>query len=273
MKNPIKLFVLFIFCIGSLSAQQNIDSLKKATKDSIKVVKNDSLKKVTPLIDSVTIETKNRTYKTKLLPSMIAPAVLIGWGLTTFKNNGLYSSYHARADIQRKFGKYKGPVDNILIASPYLEYAVLLLLKQKCKNDMLNSLLLIGKSEAIMLAIVFPLKYTTKELRPDGSDNQSFPSGHTAEAFLAATIVYREYRYKSPWFGMGAYVLAATVGAYRMINDKHWESDVFVGAGIGMFSANLVYATHLHRWGRKDVCIVPTFDQNKNKGLALSIRF
>lgn len=159
-----------------------------------------------------------------------------------------------------------------LVLSPYVEFGALLLFNVKCKNDVINTVLLIAKAEVIELAIVLPLKYFTKVERPDGSDNYSFPSSHTAEAFLAATIVYREFRYKSPWYGIGAYTLATTVGAYRMINNKHWESDVLVGAGIGILSVNLIYATHIHRWGRKEICIFPTFNHN-SKGFALSMRF
>jgi hypothetical protein len=62
------------------------------------------------------------------------------------------------------------------------------------------------------------------------------------------------------------------VALYRMINNKHWLSDVLVGAAAGMLSANLVYATHLHRWGRKEVCVVPTFDGN-TKGVAMLYTF
>lgn len=266
------ILIVFAFTFQGITAQIKNDSLKQVTNDSLTVVKNDSLKKITAPIDSTTFVVNEKRYQTKLFPSMIAPVVLIAWGLSTIKNNGLYSSYHAQKDIQNTFGKKRAPIDDYLVFSPYVEYGVLLLLKQKCKNDMINSFLLIGKSELIMLAIVLPLKYTTHMVRPDDSDFYSFPSGHTAEAFVAATILYREYRYKSPWYGIGAYALATTVGAYRMINNKHWESDVFVGAGIGILSANLVYATHLYRWGRKDYCIVPLYD-GKNKGLALSINF
>jgi membrane-associated phospholipid phosphatase len=152
-----------------------------------------------------------------------------------------------------------------------------------------NTSLLILKSEALMLALVFSMKYITAQERPysyqDGLDGvpleqrktnasafQSFPSGHTAEAFVAATIVYREYRYLSPWYGIGAYGLATTVGLYRMINDRHWQSDVLVGAGIGILSANIVYATHQHRWGRNEICLAPMIDRN-NKGIMFSYRF
>ena len=102
-----------------------------------------------------------------------------------------------------------------------------------------------GKNSFILNPVPLALR------KNSGTAFQSMPSGHSAEAFVAATIVYKEYRYLSPWYGIGAYSLATTVAIYRMVNDQHWESDVFVGAGIGILSANIVYATHQHRWGRK----------------------
>jgi len=203
---------------------------------------------------------------------MIIPGILIGYGLTTIKGNGLYSSYQMQKDIHGAIGNRRVPVDDYLIFSPYVEFGALLLLRVDCRNDMLNTGLLILKSELLMLAIVEPLKLVTKMERPDSSNTQSFPSGHTAEAFVAATIVYREYRYKSSWYGIGAFALATTVGAYRIMNNKHWESDVLVGAGIGMLSTNIVYATHIHRWGRKEVCFLPTI-MNGTKGVMFSCVF
>jgi membrane-associated phospholipid phosphatase len=111
--------------------------------------------------------------------------------------------------------------------------------------------LVLLKSEAIMLGSVYIVKTLTHVQRPDGSDNLSFPSGHTAQAFLAASIVHTEFRDKSQWYGIGAYTLATSVAAFRMINDKHWESDVIAGAGFGILSAHLAYLSHRNRWGHK----------------------
>jgi hypothetical protein len=243
-----------VFIVQSCMAQQ--------PKDSI----------LFPIKKEYAVDSVPHLYRTKLFPSMIIPGILIGYGLTTLKNHGLYSSYQAQKDIQKALGTRRSHVDDYLQYAPYAEFGALLLLRVKCKNDALNTALLIGKSELLMSAIVLPLKSITKEERPDSTNKFSFPSGHTAEAFLAATIVYREYRYKSSWYGIGAYALATTVGVYRMINNKHWESDVLVGAGIGMLSANLVYATHLHRWGRKEVCLVPMYD-GTSKGFLMSYSF
>lgn len=245
--------------------------------------------KKAPHTDSVNVELNPNRFKTKLLPSLIVPGLLIGYGLTTLQNHGLYSSYQARTDIQRSLGKLGSPIDNYLIYAPYVEFGMLLLLKIQCKNDLVNAALLIAKSEVLMLAITFPLKYIVREERPysyndglhgiplsqrQGNSNAfvSMPSGHTAEAFVAATIVYREFRHKSAWYGVGAYAIATSVGLYRMINDQHWESDVLVGAGIGMLSANIVYATHKHKWGKNVVCFAPTYN-SYSKGVVLVCKF
>ena len=51
------------------------------------------------------------------------------------------------------------------------------------------------------------------------------PSGHAAQAFAAATIVHREYRHRSPWYGAGAYAIATSVALFRMINDQHFNKE------------------------------------------------
>lgn len=90
------------------------------------------------------------------------------------------------------------------------------------------------------------LKSMTSVLRPDGSAANSFPSGHTALSFMTATLLHKEYGKVSKWYSIGGYTIAATVGLSRILNNKHWLSDVVTGAGIGILSAELgYYFTHL----------------------------
>lgn len=97
-------------------------------------------------------------------------------------------------------------------------------------------------SSAIMAGIVNGVKYTASEMRPDGSTRNSWPSGHTATAFLAATILHKEYGLtQSPWYSVGAYTLATVTGVMRVLNNRHWISDVLSGAGIGILSVELGY--------------------------------
>ena len=96
-------------------------------------------------------------------------------------------------------------------------------------------------SVTVMAAAVNGLKYSVQRPRPDGSRNNSFPSGHTATAFMTATLLHKEYGWKSPWFSIGGYTAAAVTGVSRILNKKHWMSDVAAGAAIGIGSVHLGY--------------------------------
>ena len=189
-------------------------------------------------------------YQGRLVRASLVPAALIGYGISVYDDHGFYSSQRARADIQRHFPGFSNHLDDYLQYAPYLELGAVLAFGVEGRHDRRNLVLLLVKSELLMAGAVEITKRATHQLRPDGSDYRSFPSGHTAQAFLAASIVHLELRDKSQWYGVGAYALATTVGAFRMLNNKHWEADVFAGAGYGILSAHLAYLSHRHRWGR-----------------------
>ena len=80
-------------------------------------------------------------------------------------------------------------------------------------------------------------------MRPDGSQANSWPSGHTATAFVGATLLHKEYGLtRSPWFSVAGYGVATATGVMRVLNNRHWVSDVMSGAGIGIMSTELGYA-------------------------------
>ncbi len=194
---------------------------------------------------------KHSFFQSKGFKALAVPAVLIGYGAYTFNGGGFYTNQQANTDIHRLFPVYRTSLDNILVVVPYLELAAVELAGVEARNDRLNTLLLIAKGEVLMFGTTLLLKDLTREERPDGSDRLSFPSAHTAQAFLAASIVHTELRDRSQWYGVGAYAVATSVAALRMINTKHWQSDVLAGAGIGILSAHVAYLTHRNRWGRK----------------------
>lgn len=96
-------------------------------------------------------------------------------------------------------------------------------------------------ASALMALAVNSLKTTTRVTRPDGSSNNSFPSGHTATAFMTATMLSREYGDRLPAVSIAGYTVATATGLWRMANNRHWLSDVMVGAGIGIVSTELGY--------------------------------
>ena len=96
-------------------------------------------------------------------------------------------------------------------------------------------------SVAAMAAMVNGVKYSVQRLRPDLSAYNSFPSGHTATAFMTATMLHKEYEGRSPWFSIGGYSLAALTGVSRVLNNRHWLTDVIAGAAIGIGSVHIGY--------------------------------
>lgn len=98
-----------------------------------------------------------------------------------------------------------------------------------------------GIGASLMMATTWSLKHTVDARRPDGSDNRSFPSGHTAWAFFGATVAAHELGHLSPWYTVGAYGVATGVGISRAIDNRHFPADVVAGAGIGIISAQLGY--------------------------------
>lgn len=94
---------------------------------------------------------------------------------------------------------------------------------------------------ALMTGAVNLIKYTMDTRRPDGSAYNSFPSGHTATAFMTATMLNKEFGNLSPWVTMGSYTMAVATGVGRQLNLRHWGSDIIVGAGIGILATELGY--------------------------------
>jgi membrane-associated phospholipid phosphatase len=87
-------------------------------------------------------------------------------------------------------------------------------------------------SQAILIDMVytFGLKVATHRLRPDGSNYQSFPSGHASAAFSWATVLGRHY---GPKLGVPAYTLASLIALSRLPHKSHYLSDVVAGAALG----------------------------------------
>ena len=113
------------------------------------------------------------------------------------------------------------------------------------------------------------LKYTVCEMRPDGSARNSFPSGHSATAFMGAELVRLEY---GGWAGAGSYSVASATAALRVYNNRHWFNDLLGGAAIGILSANVGYwllpleRRLLDQWFGWDIDVTPAV-------VALSYRF
>ncbi len=94
--------------------------------------------------------------------------------------------------------------------------------------------------------LVEGLKYSVGRTRPDGSDNTSFPSGHTITAFCVAPVFEK---YWGPEAGIPAYAFGVVTAAARVAGYHHYFSDVVAGATMGyLIGSSVVY-------GHKDVSV------------------
>lgn len=215
-----------------------------------------------------------RLFSSKQMPGtlnsacskLIVPATLISYGLITRGNKPLqqldYSTHH---EISEHL-KVPIPIDDYSQFVPAGAVYGLDFVGIKGKHNFRDRTVVMATSYIIMGATVQTMKIATKIERPDGSNTHSFPSGHTASAFVGAQILFREYKDASLWIGVAGYAVAAGTGTLRVLNKKHWVSDVVTGAGIGILSAEAGYM------------LLPVFhkitgvgDKNKNLVVAPSI--
>jgi len=226
----------------------------------------------TPSSSEINLSSK----KSKALQkALVAPLVLTGLGLYATTNNHLLNRIEWREERNEWMPNFNHHADDYLQYAPIVAVYSLSLAGVKSENNFANRTVLLIKSEAIMAVMVFSLKKITAVPRPDTGAPDSFPSGHTAQAFAAATFMHKEYGKQNIWYSIGAYSLATGIGAFRIMNNRHWVSDVLVGAGIGIFSTNMAYLTHQNHWGKKkskhQIMAVPTYGHGP--GVYLSYRF
>jgi membrane-associated phospholipid phosphatase len=128
------------------------------------------------------------------------------------------------------------------------------------------------------------LKLLTHRHRPDESPNdahqwdgpglhsgyKSFASGHSAKAFMLASVIASQYPDNKP-LQIASYGIAGLTALSRVNDDRHWASDVVAGAAIGYSIGKLVTSmSPFQSDGRISLTPIQEGDSN---GLALNYRF
>lgn len=211
--------------------------------------------------------------------SLIIPTVLIGYGVVGLTSPALKDVNNSiRKELSAQhFRKVK--LDNFTQYTPSLSVYALNAFGVNGKNNLKDRTIVMATAYIIMWSSVSIIKNTSNVERPDGSNTKSFPSGHTANAFLGAEFLYQEYKDVSVWYGITGYVVATGTGLLRMTNDKHWLTDVATGAGIGILSTKIAY--WVHPFFKKTIFkdkddlngMVMPFYNGRQYGLGLSMTF
>jgi membrane-associated phospholipid phosphatase len=185
------------------------------------------------------------SFKKNIKPSLkkpqlniTAPLIVTGAGLL-FKSSSMYrnqSDWHSR-----EVRSFTTQADDFLTFVPNAAVYGLDAAGIKAKNNFIDRTIATTLANSGMFAGVYGLKYISNVQRPDKSDRLSFPSAHAGFAFTGAQILHEEYGHKSVFYSIAGYSVAGATGILRMINNKHWFSDVVFGAGIGMLSTKIAY--------------------------------
>ena len=151
----------------------------------------------------------------------------------------------------------------------------------KEKHNWVDQLCLVVIAEGFNAGMTRVVKHAVGEVRPDGGPH-SFPSGHTANAFLGAHIAWKEFKDSSPVLAYSGYALATFVACSRLYNNRHWVADVVAGAGFGILSVELAYLTYfpirnaiarkLNHWAARNMVVAPTFNE-QGGGIYFSYAF
>ncbi|MEO6720569.1 MAG: phosphatase PAP2 family protein [Ferruginibacter sp.] len=217
---------------------------------------------------------KHNGYK-----SFLVPGVLMVYGVASLNNHTLKQfNGKIKEEMWQDHPHATTKIDDYLRFTPAIAVYGLNAMGIKGKNNFRDRTMIYLLSNVIVTGTTFGAKKLSHELRPDGSDYYSFPSGHTAAAFAAAEFMRQEYKDVSPWYGIAGYAAAGATGALRIYNNKHWVSDVLAGAGVGIASTKLAYLIYpaIKRKFFKDkpvsTMIMPYY-QDKSAGLALVYHF
>lgn len=196
--------------------------------------------------DSTLVENKRYDfqYKKIYVPAglMISGIIADGSGKESLKNEIVEERN------EHLFG-FTNHLDDYAQFFPFVAIYGLEIAGMKPRTDFKNRTAILIKGQILNLGMVYILKKSLKDTRPDGT-SYSFPSGHTANVFAGATMLSIEYGEQYKWVPYVAYGTATAVGVMRMANNKHYISDVLFGAGLGILSMKAAYWTHQYKWNK-----------------------
>ena len=234
-----------------------------------------------PLADTVAVAPAPRNYKSVAL-RIAVPSVLVGVGVLAHSPRYNRVLCQAKQDVQEEtqevFGGFDAyGVDDYTRHVPLAVAYGLMATGHRGERTALGFTLIYLAAHELDQAVVSNLKRITAEPRPyNAADLSSFPSSHTSQAFLTATLLHEQYGRQYPWISVSGYAVATATGAMRVLGNKHWATDVLAGAGIGFLSAETVWHLYpaltrlLPKGLSQKLLLVPTYAPGGGAGFALA---
>ncbi len=248
--------VLFNFQRPFLLANKNGFATNEYTEQFISLKQIDTTYFTTP--------DKKSFFETDAAQIGFVPLVFFGASAATWG-----SRKEIRELRNRYIPTFENKYDDYIQYAPAAAVYTLKLAGVKGRNNIGRTTISYATSAAIMAILVNSIKYTAKVERPDNSTNNSFPSGHTSNAFMNAAFLDKEYGFVNPAYSIAGYSAGTFTALGRNLNNRHWISDVLAGMGIGILSTELGYfivdrfykndGDHEHVPYKKDPLSKPSF--------------
>ena len=236
-----------------------------------------------PVSDSVAVVHQTPQHPFRAVALRIAvPSVLVGVGVLAHSPRFNRTLYAAKQEIQEETQEVFGGFDahGLDDYSRHVPLAVaygLMATGHRGERTALGFTLIYLAAHELDQTVVTNLKRITAEARPNNAtDLSSFPSSHTSQAFLTATLLHEQYGRQYPWISVSGYAVAAATGTMRVLGNKHWATDVLAGAGIGFLSAETVWHLYpaltrlLPKGVGQKLLLVPTYVPGGGAGFALA---
>ncbi|MEE9440285.1 MAG: phosphatase PAP2 family protein [Saprospiraceae bacterium] len=177
-------------------------------------------------------------YKTSLLGSSVFSVGLMTVGAIINQSD---FEKELQVNLRNKVGNnYRTYIDDYIVFGPVAEMYLADILGVSARNHWFDQSKNLFMVNLIGGLTTHALKIGFNKTRPSGGGH-SFPSGHTSFAFANAGVLYHEYKDTSPLLAYSGFGFATATGGLRMANNRHWLSDVLLGAGIGILSAHIIY--------------------------------
>lgn len=253
----IRVFVLILVVIFSLNTYSQTDTTKNTTSTA-----------------------SCEWLKTRYVKESIAPVVLTLSSLTVLAlpelKQNLQNTLNWNDDRQPE---YINLGDDYIRFAPAVAAYAISFCGVKSKHRFIDKTAILTVSYVLSDFMVYNTKKLTQSYRPGrtaaDAEDFSLPSQHAAMAFVAATFLDRELGYKSPWISVAGYTAAGWVAYARVARNKHWVSDVLLGAAYGIIATNLsfwAYEGAMKLLTKKQISLSPFIGSN-SAGVYLSYNF
>lgn len=221
-------------------------------------------------IDSTSTKPKRTLFKKSIVPlSLIGTGILLSdsgfeKSFNTSTRNWVGNNFETNLDDYTRYA----PIATMYIAD---------LTGAQAKNHWFDQTKNLTISLITTDLLTKLLKRNIFKIRPNGFNAKAFPSGHTSIAFSSGSVLYEEFKHSNSLLAYSGYGFATVTGGLRLFNNKHWVSDVLVGAGLGIIITKIVYHfDYLFKWNpfkkTENIVLTPRYSEG-NVGLYFSKTF